>query len=85
MQSSVAMAQLRSNASKSIGSVTSEENASGVERRRKVGRSHMVQFLDKHLLARANTALLLTLVWGGLAACAIAAAVYDVSHWITRW
>jgi hypothetical protein len=45
----------------------------------------MVHFLDKHLLARANTALLLTLVWGGLAACAIAAAVYDVSHWITHW
>ena len=41
----------------------------------------MVQFLDKHLLARANTALLLTLVWW-VAACAIAAAVYDVSHWI---
>ena len=57
----------------------------GATRRRKVGRSHMAQFLDKHLLARANTALLLTLVWGGLAACAIAAAVYDVSHWIKHW
>ena len=47
-----------------------------------VGRSHMVHFVDKHLLQRANTALLLTLVWGGVAGCAIAAMVYDVSNWI---
>jgi hypothetical protein len=45
----------------------------------------MTQFLDKHLFARANTALLLTLVWGGVAACAITAAVYDVSQWIAHW
>jgi hypothetical protein len=42
----------------------------------------MVHFVDKHLLQRANTALLLTLVWGGVAACAIAAMVFDVKHWI---
>ena len=47
----------------------------------KVGRSHMGQLVDKRLLKRANTALLLILVWGGVAACAIAATVYDVSHW----
>lgn len=41
----------------------------------------MVRFVDKRSLQRANTALLLTLVWGGVAACAIAATVYDVSHW----
>jgi hypothetical protein len=41
----------------------------------------MVQVVDKRLLKRANTVLLLTLVWGGVAACAIAATVYDVSHW----
>jgi hypothetical protein len=44
---------------------------------------HMVQLLEKHLLQRLNVALLLTLVWGGLAACAIAASVYDVSRWLT--
>jgi hypothetical protein len=43
----------------------------------------MVQFLEKHLLQRLNVVLLLTLVWGGLAACAIAASVYDVSRWLT--
>jgi hypothetical protein len=42
----------------------------------------MVHFGDKHLLQRANTALLLTLVWGGVAVCAIAAMVFDVRHWI---
>jgi hypothetical protein len=47
----------------------------------KVGRLHMVQFVGKHFLQRANTVLLLILVWGGLAACAIAATVYDISHW----
>jgi hypothetical protein len=47
----------------------------------KMGRSHMVQLVDKRFLKRANTVLLLTLVWGGVAACAIAATVYDVSHW----
>jgi hypothetical protein len=41
----------------------------------------MVQFVGKHFLQRANTALVLTLVWGGVAACAIAATVYDISHW----
>jgi hypothetical protein len=41
----------------------------------------MVQFVDKRFLQRANTVLVLTLVWGGVAACAIAATVYDISHW----
>jgi hypothetical protein len=41
----------------------------------------MVQFVGKHFLQRANTALVLTLVWGGVVACAIAATVYDISHW----
>jgi hypothetical protein len=44
----------------------------------------MVHFVDKHLLQRANAAVLLTLVWGGVAACAIAAAIYDISHWFQR-
>jgi hypothetical protein len=47
----------------------------------KVGRLHMVQFVGKQFLQRANTALVLILVWGGVAACAIAATVYDISHW----
>ena len=47
----------------------------------KLGRLHMIQFVGKRLLQRANTVLVLTLVWGGVAACAIAATVYDISHW----
>jgi hypothetical protein len=47
----------------------------------KVGRFHMVHFVGKQFLQRANTVLVLTLVWGGVAACAIAATIYDISHW----
>jgi len=44
----------------------------------------MVQLLEKHFLQRANAALLLTFVWGGLAVCAIGAGIYDISHWV-QW
>ena len=41
----------------------------------------MAHLIAKDRLARANTALLLTIVWGGLAACALGAAAYDISRW----
>ena len=41
--------------------------------------------IEKETLVRANVAVLLTLVWGGLAACALAAAVYDIGHWLSGW
>lgn len=41
--------------------------------------------VEKDTLVRANVALLLTLVWGGLAACAIAASIYDIGRWINVW
>lgn len=41
--------------------------------------------VEKETLVRANVAVLLTLVWGGLAACALAAAVYDIGHWVADW
>jgi hypothetical protein len=44
--------------------------------------SHLV---DRHQLARANTALMLTVVWGGLAACAVGAIVYDVGRLFSAW
>jgi hypothetical protein len=45
----------------------------------------MVHLLEKHhLVQRANVALLLTLVWGGLAACVLAASIYDVERWL-QW
>jgi hypothetical protein len=41
----------------------------------------MVHFVSKRLLERANRALLLSLVCGGLAACAFGAMIFDVSRW----
>jgi len=38
--------------------------------------------VDKKTILRANMALVLGIVWGGLAFCAIAAVIYDVRHWI---
>jgi hypothetical protein len=35
--------------------------------------------------SRANSALLLTIVGGGLAACAFGAIVYDIGHWFAAW
>jgi hypothetical protein len=44
--------------------------------------SHVMQ---KELLLRANSALLLTLVCGGLAACALGAVIFDVGRWLSIW
>lgn len=41
--------------------------------------------LERETIARANRALLLGLVWGGLAACVIAALIYDIGRWTGRW
>jgi hypothetical protein len=43
----------------------------------------MPHLLDRHALQRANTLLLLSMVWAGLAACAIGAMLYDISHWLS--
>jgi hypothetical protein len=40
--------------------------------------SHLV---DKHFVERANAVLLLSVLWGGLAACVIGALVFDVAYW----
>jgi hypothetical protein len=41
--------------------------------------SHLV---DIHTVQRANTVLLLSMIWAGLAACVIGAMAYDVSLWL---
>jgi hypothetical protein len=41
--------------------------------------------IEKQFLLRANTALLLTLVWGGLAACAFGAVIFDVGRLLALW
>jgi hypothetical protein len=45
----------------------------------------MTQLLGKDLLTRANTALLLGLVGGGLVLCALAAVIYDVGRMLSVW
>jgi hypothetical protein len=45
----------------------------------------MAHLIDRDLIERANTVLLLGIVGGGIAACAIAAMLYDVIYWLQDW
>ena len=45
----------------------------------------MMYLVEKEKLQRANAALLKTAVCGGLAACALGAAIYDFGRWFTAW
>ena len=45
----------------------------------------MTNLVGKHTIARANTALILCIVWGGLAACALGAIVYDFGRLFDAW
>jgi len=45
----------------------------------------MAHLVDKHVVERANAVLLLSVLWGALAACVIAAMVYDVVHFVNSW
>ena len=50
--------------------------------------AHLVDkahFVDKHMLARFNTVLMLGLIGTGLAACAFGAIVYDVGRLFSAW
>jgi hypothetical protein len=38
--------------------------------------------VERRFLARANAALMLGLVCGGLALCALGAVAFDLSHWL---
>jgi len=49
------------------------------------GETAMAHLAKKQLLLRANTAVLLTLVWGGLAVCAFGAVVYDLGRLLAAW
>jgi hypothetical protein len=42
----------------------------------------MAHLVDKHFVQRANTALMLSILWGGLAACVIGAIVYDIAQFL---
>jgi hypothetical protein len=43
----------------------------------------MMHLVEKEKLRRANAAFLKTAVCGGLAACALGAAIYDFGRWFT--
>ena len=45
----------------------------------------MAHLVDKDFVQRANTAVLLSILWGGLAACAIGAMIYDIAHLVNAW
>jgi hypothetical protein len=45
----------------------------------------MAHLVEKQTFLRANTALLLTIVWGGLAACAFGAVIYDLGRLFAAW
>jgi hypothetical protein len=40
---------------------------------------------DKHTLARVNSAIMLGLIGGGLAVCALGAVVYDAGRLFSTW
>jgi hypothetical protein len=42
----------------------------------------MLHVLDKHVLLRTNDLVLLTLIGGGLMACALGATAFDIVHWL---
>ena len=39
----------------------------------------MAHLVDKRIVQRANTALMLAILWGALAACVIGATLYDIA------
>ena len=45
----------------------------------------MAHLMEKQTLLRANAALLLTFVGGGLAACAFGAVIFDVGRLLRLW
>ena len=45
----------------------------------------MAHLVEKEALQRAESALLLTLVGGGLVACALGAVVFDIGRAVAIW
>jgi hypothetical protein len=42
----------------------------------------VTHLVDKNVVERANTVLLLGILWGGLAICVLGALAYDVVYWL---
>ena len=45
----------------------------------------MAHLVDKRLVERANTMLLLGILWSALALCVLGALSYDIAHWFGTW
>jgi hypothetical protein len=45
----------------------------------------MAHLIGKHLVQRANSALLLGILWTALALCVLGALAYDVRSWLEAW
>ena len=45
----------------------------------------MAHRVDKRLIERANTMLLLGILWSALALCVLGALSYDIAHWFSAW
>jgi hypothetical protein len=41
--------------------------------------------LDKHTLARVNSAVMLIVIGGGLLACVLGAVIYDLGRLLSMW
>lgn len=41
--------------------------------------------LDRHTLARVNSAIMLILIGGGLLACVLGALIYDLGRLLSMW
>jgi hypothetical protein len=51
------------------------------QRRESKSGAVMAHLVDRHLWQRANTILMLGMVWSGLAACVLGALAYDIALW----
>jgi hypothetical protein len=45
----------------------------------------MAHLIDKNLVERANTALLLGILWAALGICVVGGLAYDIRYWLEGW
>ena len=56
-----------------------------VVRRAAIDGGYYGHFVDKKLIERANTVLLMSILGSGLAVCVFGALSYDIAHWFSAW
>jgi hypothetical protein len=45
----------------------------------------MAHLVHRNLVERANTALVLGILWAALATCVLGALAYDIHYWFEGW